>query len=98
MRKGRANPRSKYGDFIAAIDKAISSSELKDLQTIERNATGPAGNWKAAAWRLERKFPRKWGRLDRIETTGTEGGPQVVISLPAKDPVAPGNEEPSGGE
>lgn len=40
-------------------------------------------NWSAAAWRLERRFPRRWGRLDRLETSGPEGGPQVIVGLPA---------------
>ncbi len=28
-------------------------------------------NWQAAAWRLERKMPHKWGRH---EVTGADGG------------------------
>ena len=24
-------------------------------------------NWQAAAWRLERKFPKRWGRHDRLD-------------------------------
>lgn len=30
---------------------------------------GLAPNWKVSAWRLERKFPSKWGRRVKIETT-----------------------------
>lgn len=49
-------------------------------------------NWQASAWRLERKFPKKWGRHDRLDVTskGKEiaNSPapvqQVIIKLPAK--------------
>ncbi len=27
------------------------------------------GNWQAAAWRLERRFPERWGRKDRVDAT-----------------------------
>lgn len=33
------------------------------------------GNWTAAAWRLERRFPKKWGRKDALALTGEDGGP-----------------------
>lgn len=29
--------------------------------------------WAAAAWKLERKFPRKWGRMERVEHSGPDG-------------------------
>jgi hypothetical protein len=31
-------------------------------------------NWQAAAWRLERKKPHKWGRHEPHEVTGADGG------------------------
>ena len=30
-------------------------------------------NWQASAWRLERKFRDRWGRVDRHELTGKDG-------------------------
>jgi hypothetical protein len=39
------------------------------------------GTWQASAWILERKQPKKWGRYDRTEITGADGGPiQINVS------------------
>ena len=43
---------------------------------------GQQASWQASAWRLERKHPKKWGRLDRIETSGSNIAPQVVLMMP----------------
>ena len=32
------------------------------------------GAWQASAWILERKQPKKWGRYDRTEISGPNGG------------------------
>lgn len=49
----------KYVNFTNAIEKAIAESEARDVARISQ-----AGdvNWQALAWRLERRFPDKWGR------------------------------------
>lgn len=49
-----------------AVLVAMAESELKDLQTIQDATQGPNG-WKAAAWRLERRFPQRWGKSPFIE-------------------------------
>ena len=43
-----------------------------DLETI---TTAAVKDWKAAAWRLERRAPKRWGYKQRVELTGEEGGP-----------------------
>lgn len=32
-------------------------------------------DWHASAWRLERKNPKEWGRTDKVEHSGKDGGP-----------------------
>jgi hypothetical protein len=39
-------------------------------------------DWHAAAWRLERKYPGRWGRRERIEHSGPDGGPIKTEALP----------------
>lgn len=82
LKLGASQPNTLYEKFSNAIEKAMADAELRDLQTIDKAATVGA-NWKAAAWRLERKFPRKWGRFDRMESTALNGQ-QTVVILPAR--------------
>lgn len=60
------NPRFKirksekiYVDFSDAVEKALAEAEIRDVMRIEKAA---GEQWQAAAWRLERKFPDRWGR------------------------------------
>lgn len=63
MAEGRKAQRStnKYAKFMDSVFKAMAWSETTDLGRISKAA---AKDWKAAAWRLERKYPQKWGRKD----------------------------------
>ena len=79
------NPRAKvrksekpYVDFHNAVEKALAQAEIRDVAIIGKAAEE---NWQAAAWRLERKFPERWGRKDRfaLEHMGKDGGPIETI-------------------
>lgn len=48
-----------YVEFSNAIEKALAEAEIRDVAIIGKAAEE---QWQAAAWRLERKFPDKWGR------------------------------------
>jgi transposase len=63
---GRLRPRQEekpYLEFLDAIEKALASSEVADLQRIDAAADQ---QWQAAAWRLERRMPAKWGRRNFV--------------------------------
>ena len=75
------NPRAKirknekkYVDFSNAVEKALAHAEIRDVAIIGKAAEK---EWQAAAWRLERKFPDRWGRKDKysLEHSGKDGGP-----------------------
>jgi len=75
----------KYVRFSNAINKAIGKAELTDVETIRKASKR---NWKAAAWRLERKHSDKWGPKSRHEVVGDKGGPittSVVFVKPDAD-------------
>lgn len=59
MKRGARAKSGKYKEFSNAIEKALAESEMRDLAVI---AKASRENWQAAAWRLERKFPDRWGR------------------------------------
>lgn len=61
-----------YVDFLESVEKARSRAEVQSVALIRKAAM--EGTWQAAAWFLERSYPRKWGRMDRHEVTGAEGG------------------------
>lgn len=48
-------------DLFEAIESARASGAIQMLAVIQRAATD-GRNWQAAAWRLERRYPRDYGR------------------------------------
>ena len=54
---------SKYIAFLSAVEKAQAEAEATMIAVINKASLE---NWQAAAWKLERKFPARWGRQDRI--------------------------------
>lgn len=49
--------------FSDVVEKAMADAEVRDVLII---ANAAKENWQAAAWRLERKYPDRWGRADRF--------------------------------
>jgi hypothetical protein len=62
LRRGAKEKQGPYRDFAEAVRKAMADAEVRD---VARVAQAAEKNWQAAAWRLERKFPAKWGRRDQ---------------------------------
>ena len=66
-----------YVEFSDTISRALASAEIRDIARIDL-----AGNedWRALAWKRERRNPDRWGRAERLEVSGPGGGP-VAITL-----------------
>ena len=60
--------------FDDACRSARAQLEAAMLARIEI-ASAETKNWAAAAWKLERLFPDRYGRAQRLEVTGKGGGP-----------------------
>ena len=63
----KAKPRKSelpFLDFSNAINIALAEAENRDIEAIN---AAIHDDWRAAAWRLERKFPDRWGRKDRLQ-------------------------------
>jgi hypothetical protein len=71
--KGEGAKIGKFREFCEAIKKAEADAEVHDLELISKAAEN---QWQAAAWKLERKYPAKWGRRDasKIELSGKVEG------------------------
>jgi len=50
--------------FSDAVEKALAEAEMRDVMIIYEASKE---QWQAAAWRLERKFPDRWGRKLSVE-------------------------------
>ena len=58
MKHGREQVRGRYQKFLSQVEKAQAEAESRDVALIAKAASD---DWKAAAWRLERKQPRRYG-------------------------------------
>jgi hypothetical protein len=83
MAKGEEFPDSDFGKFRQAVIAAENHAEMGMVSAVNVGAlTDP----KHAEWWLERKFPDRWGRKERIELTGKDRGPvQVDLSAAGED-------------
>lgn len=64
LRQGAAATTGPFREFSDAVGEALAHAEIVDLQNVAEAAK--KGNWQAAAWRLERRNPSRWGRKDRV--------------------------------
>jgi hypothetical protein len=83
VRKALAMSELRDLSVIDLVAQGQKAQYTEDPMTGERKLVRPeiAKNWQAAAWKLERKFPTKWGRLDRHEHTGKDGAPLTFVQL-----------------
>lgn len=72
MEKGEQRPDSPYGHFRQAIKDAEAAAEIHAVVQVRQ---AMSTNWAAAMTYLERKFPTRWARKDRLELGGKDGGP-----------------------
>lgn len=66
-----------FTDFLDAVELAEESRVAMWLLTIERSAR--AGAWQAAAWKLERMYPERFG--NRIEHRGSKDAPVQIHNV-----------------
>ena len=63
-------------EFREAVKKARATAEVRNVALIQQAAQDP-NKWQASAWWLERSFPNRWGRQQKVtqEISGPNGGP-----------------------
>ena len=73
-----------FKGFSDAVQKAAAEAEVRDLAIIDKAARG--GTWQAAAWKLERRNPKAWGRRTVIERPGdSEPDPLTAVLAAMRD-------------
>lgn len=79
LKRGNQEPNGIYAAFVEAMHEATAQAEIRDVLTLSKAAAD--GDWRAAAWRLERKFPKRWGTVNRTEISGLDGKPIQTIDV-----------------
>ena len=67
--EGDAPEDDPYRQFRAEVERALADSEAAEVGLVVKAARD--GDWRAAAWLLERRFGDRWGRHERLEQLHT---------------------------
>ncbi|WP_414468894.1 transposase [Methanobacterium sp. ACI-7] len=63
MKKGEESTRpNRYSKFYEEVKQAQARSEAREVNIINAHAEK---NWKAAAWKLERRHHERWGKKNK---------------------------------
>jgi hypothetical protein len=73
MKRGRIEESSVFSKFLDSIKKAEAEGEGALVLGIRKDES-----WQSKAWLLERKYPDRWGRKDKIEH---EGGMKIKVDV-----------------
>ena len=74
----------KFRQFFVDVGEAKAIAEATDLARIEKVADT---TWQAAAWRLERRYPRRWAKRSSLRVGGEgEGNVMIVVRTFDDDP------------
>jgi transposase len=64
LQRGKEESSGMYKEFREAVKKAESEAEVRAVAMMQKHMTD---NWQAAMTYLERKFPDRWGRTNRLK-------------------------------
>jgi len=70
--EGKRNPDSELGEFRRAVLEAEGDAEMESVRRIRFHARE---DWKAAAFWLERKRPKTWGKKPPLTLQGDKDKP-----------------------
>lgn len=72
-----ANPDDEpYFRFLESVEKASAEAEAEAVALVKKAAKSKhEGEWQAAAWYLERRNTKAWGRRMALQHTGADDGP-----------------------
>lgn len=65
--------------FSALHEKTSAEAEVRAVAQVQRAAQSPQ-HWTAAMTFLERRFPDRWRRNDRMGVEGVEGGKPITVT------------------
>jgi hypothetical protein len=86
--RARAEAKAISGIMSAGLGKETTVSREvlgKDGEVVTLNEVRTSQEWQALAWWLERTFPDRYGRRDRLSVGGDAGAPPVRIETASND-------------
>ena len=78
-----------YAEFLYAVKKAEAEAHVHYVAIIASQAPT---QWQAAAWWLERKFPDKWAKREKIEIGQEKISPKEIEAIEARFSKIPAKE------
>jgi transposase len=83
MQQGRAEDAAPcFVEYVEQVELALAEWEARDSLLIGEAAKG---DWRAAAWRLERRLPSVYGRRERHEIANADQGSFRISAGPTFD-------------
>jgi hypothetical protein len=86
LKQGAAEDEGEYRNFSNAVGEALATAEMLDVQRVGNAAKD---DWRAAAWRLERRHSKRWCRKDHIEVAKPRledlGDEELLALLQSRD-------------
>lgn len=64
LQRGKDEHNGIYREFLEAVKRAESEAEVRTVALIHRHMDS---SWQACMTYLERKFPDRWGRTNRLQ-------------------------------
>jgi hypothetical protein len=84
MEHGRAaDADPAYAEFVERVEVALAEWEARDVLLIGEAAKE---DWRAGAWRLERRLPAVYGKRERHEIANADDGSFRISAGPRFDP------------
>ena len=75
IERGKTSQSGEYFDFWHKLELARSQGKVELLTKIEKAATD--GDWRAAAWKLERRDPEGYGQQVKMRHGGDDSAPPI---------------------
>jgi hypothetical protein len=80
-KKGESEKSGEFLEFLEALRMAEAEAVITNIDVITRAAQD--GDWRAAAWFLEHKYPDKWARVEK--RADQHQGVTLIFSGEVKD-------------
>ena len=81
-------PDESFSAADVAMFEFLKSVSMAELQCMDRNLlsiqVASQNHWQAAAWWLERRFPKEYGRSYKVEHSGNEEQPIAIKDVTGK--------------